>query len=165
MHLLLAVDYSDASDKAVKFVSSCFGKSPADNLKVTLFHVAESLPSFVIPAHHMAESEQIFAEAADAWEKANQKAGEELLAKYRDQLVSAGLAASAVAIKLAQRDSLPEAKQVVAAQTIISEMQSGSYDVVVLGRRAKSAMSDSFVGTVASKVLREATGKTVWIVD
>ena len=165
MHLLLAVDHSDASDKAVKFVADCFQKAAADSVKVTLFHVVESLPSFVVPAHHGAESKEIFAEAADAWEKANQKAGEELLATCRDQLVSAGFSASAVAVKLAQRDSLPEAKQVVAAQTIIAEMQSGAYDVIVMGRRAKSPVSDSFVGTVASKVLREAAGKTVWIID
>ena len=53
----------------------------------------------------------------------------------------------------------------MAALAIIEEMQGGQYDLVVLGRRGASPAAESFVGSVTEKVLREARGKTVWVVD
>jgi nucleotide-binding universal stress UspA family protein len=80
-------------------------------------------------------------------------------------LTAAGIAPARIQTKLAQKEGRPEARRVVAALAVIEEMKAGKYDIVVIGRRGNSAAVESFIGGVAEKVVREAHGRTVWIVD
>lgn len=158
MKVLVAVDSSEASNKAVAFAAG-LGR---ETTQVTLFHVIESLPEFIVQRSTVGGT---YAGIAEEWAVANRTSGEALLAEQKKNLVSAGVPAAQVHTKLCQKESLPEAARVVAALAIIEEMKLGNYDIVVIGRRGSSARIESFLGGVAEKVAREAFGRTLCIVD
>lgn len=163
MKVLLPVDQSQASVKAVLFAAKLLAGHKGE-AKVTLLHVAESIPDFLL-AGRGGQSAQIYGKVVEDWEAEQKSSGEALLEGHRKSLVDAGLSASAVQTKLVVRESRPEACKVVAALSIIEEMQAGNYSVVCLGRRGSTAAEGAFPGSVAEKVLREAAGRTVWVVD
>jgi nucleotide-binding universal stress UspA family protein len=161
VNILLAIDQSDASRKAVDFVAQTAGRMPAGSVSVTLLHVIDSLPDFIVTR----QSEQVFQQVAKEWSSTSHSEGERLLETHRRKLESAGIPGSALKTKMIEKDALPEARKVMAALTIIEEMKSGQHDVVCVGRRGVSSASGAFPGSVAEKVLREAQGTTVWVVD
>lgn len=165
MKVLLAVDHSDLSRDAVAFVGKVLGKSQIPGLQVTLFHVVESLPEFILSRSRQGESTSAFTKVAEEWVESNRATGEKLLNELQQHLVAAGIPAAQIQAKLMEKESRPEARRVVAAIGIIEEMQQGNYDVVVVGRRGTSRAFETFLGSVAEKVAREAHGKTLWIVD
>jgi nucleotide-binding universal stress UspA family protein len=163
--VLLAVDRSKATDAAVAFVAKVFSPHVDGAVAITLFHVAESLRDEMLPASRddvrAAELQKVM-EHLDAERK---QEGERLLDAQRQALLDAGLAEADIERKLVTRESLPGAGKVMASLAIIEEMKAGAYDVVCLGRRGASGAAGSFLGSVAEKVLREARGRTVWVVD
>ena len=134
MNVLVAVDASETSVRAVDFVGRMFGAAPPAGLSVTVLHVAHA------------------------------EGDDKLLASSQDRLTKAGVPAGQIRTRRVVKQSLPEAQRVAAALAIIEEMQAGPYEVVVLGRRGAAAVADTFLGSVAEKVLREARGRTVWVV-
>lgn len=162
MKVLLPVDRSEASSKAVQFVGKLLaGRSGQD--QVTVYHVAEFLPEFVLT--DLPEAGLTTRSLAERWATRAKTDGETLLAEQKQALIAAGLSADAVETKLELKDCLPESRKVAAALTIIGEMQSNAYDLVCIGRRGASVLSHSFIGGVAEKVLREAHGRSVLVVD
>ena len=165
MKVLLTLDHSPASDKAVAFVAKVLGKSALPGLEITLFHVVEPLPDFIESRSQPAAAGNAFRQVADEWSRESQAGGERLVASAQQKLGAAGIAAASLKSKLVARDSRPESRRVVATLAIIEELKSGSYDVVVVGRRGTSATIPTLIGGVAEKIARECHGKTVWIVD
>ena len=88
-----------------------------------------------------------------------------MLAEHKQALLKAGVASAAVQTKLQVTDCLPESKKVAAALAIIGEMQSGTYDLVCLGRGGATGLAASFIGSVAEKVLRAGQGRSILVVD
>ena len=162
MNILLAVDGTEASRTAVQFVASTVSKSTG-NLKITLYHVVETLPEYLLAKG--TDGGPVYRQVIDDLTATRKSEGERLLQKQREVLVAAGIPDSAIHAKLEVRDCLPEAKRVVAAIAIIEEMNAGNFDVVALGRCGSTSMERSFMGSVAEKVLREARGRTVWVID
>lgn len=163
MNILLCVDHSTASQKAVRFTAELLGKASVPDVSVTLFHVAEFLPEYLLsdsPAPGLTSRE-----LAEMWAQRSRALGQKLLDSAKQTLLSAGMAENSVQSKLCTTSCLPEAKKVAAALSIIDEIQSGAYDVVCIGRRGASELASSFIGGVAEKVIRECGGKTVWLVD
>jgi nucleotide-binding universal stress UspA family protein len=165
VNILLAIDHSDASRKAVRFVGDAFGRNLSGDLSVTLLHVGDSLPEFILSRSADAEAGNAFRQVAEEWTATARSEGESLLAAQKEALVEAGLPQESVRTRLILKEALPEAKKVAAALAIIEEMKTGDYDVVCLGRRGTSPAISVFPGSVAEKVLREAAGRTVWVVD
>jgi len=165
MELLLAVDKSDASIKAVRFVGNMFGGDTRNDVSVTILHVIESLPDFLVQRCADTEAASAYREVAQEWTANDREAAERLLAEQKQVLVDAGLAEASVQTLVVEKEARPNTEKVVAALAIIEEMQRGSYAVVCLGRRSTSPVGSVFLGSVAEKVLREAHGKTVWVVD
>lgn len=163
MKVLVAIDESEVSRKAVDLVARLFGRR--QDVDVTLFHVVESLPEFILARSHQGGTDNAYRKVADECAEACRTQGSKLLAEAAQKLSTAGLAAGTVATKLAQKEGRPEARRVVAALAIIEELKQGNYDVVVIGRRSSAACADTFIGGVAEKVTREAGGRTVCIVD
>lgn len=162
MKVLLPVDRSEASAKAVKFVAQLLaGRNSKD--QVIVYHVAEFLPEFVLS--DVPEAGLTTRSLADRWATRAKADGEALLTEQQQALTQAGLSASSVQTKLELKDCLPESKKVAAALAIIAEMQTGGYDLVCLGRRGASGLSASLIGGVAEKVLREGHGRSVLVVD
>lgn len=162
MNVLVCVDHSEESKKALRFAGQLVAGAGSGN-SVTLCHVSESLPAYLLsdepqPGLTLRSAARQIAAQADA-------EGQKLLAAQKDVLTAAGVAAGSIKTKLIQTAASPEAKQVAAAAAIIDEMKSGGYHVVCLGRRGASQLSPTFVGGVAEKVLRAAQGQTVCVVD
>lgn len=162
MKLLLAVDHSESTTKAVSFVGRLCGPRTAGDLQVTLFHVTEELPEFIVSRQ---KDDAAYERVAKDWTENQRQEGEQLLARLRASLVGSGIPDSAIVNRLVTREGLPESRRVIAALAIVEELKSGGHDVVVLGRRSTSAAVGSFPGSIAEKVTREAIGKTVFIVD
>lgn len=163
MHVLICVDHSNSSTKAVQFAAGILGKSAIPNLDVTLLHVAELLPEFVLseePAPGMTQRS-----LADSWAERSRSQGQKLLDEQQAALQAAGVPAQALHTKLSTASCLPESKKIAAALSLITEIKSGPYDVICIGRRGASQIASSIVGGVAEKVIRECHGKTVWLVD
>ncbi len=165
MKVLIAVDGSEVSRKAVAFAGKMLGRRAERDVEVTLFHVVESLPDFLLPRTSQGGTAGSLRQAADEWAETNRLAGERLLTESREALIQAGIPAAVIETRLGRKEARPEASRVVAAIAIIEEMRQGNYDLVVIGRRGASATIPTLVGGVAEKVAREAYGRTLWIVD
>ncbi|MGE3315636.1 MAG: universal stress protein [Planctomycetaceae bacterium] len=161
MNILLAVDGTQASRNAVQFVASSVAKGTGT--KITLYHVVETLPEYLLDRG--TDGGPVYRQVIDDLTATRKAAGERLLNELRQLLTSAGVSDSTIHAKLEVRDALPEAKRVVAALAIIDEMKGGNYEVIALGRCGSSSTERSFMGSVAEKVLREARGRTVWVID
>jgi nucleotide-binding universal stress UspA family protein len=165
MHnVLIAVDESSASRKAVEYAAELFGKLGGD-VQVTLFHAAEAMPAELLPRLSDPNLGEVLQRAIGEWSAHAPDRAEALLHGYRDLLVAAGLAADAVHVKYVLLEALPEARRTVAALAIIDEARAGDYTTVVVGRRGTSNLPEAFLGGVAEKVSRHLAGVTVWIVD
>lgn len=163
VNVLICVDHSSASTKAVKFASDILSGCRIANLNATLFHVAELLPEYVLSDKPSVG--QTPRSLGEAWGERAKSAGQQLLDSQAGVLQTAGVPAAQIHKKLATMNCLPEAKKVAAALALIEEIQQGNYDVVCIGRRGASQMSSSIIGGVAEKVIRECAGKTIWLVD
>lgn len=163
MNLLICVDHSPASQKAVTFAAGMLGKAAPAGLTITLFHAAQSLPEFAVSDQPTAG--QTARSTADAQAQQALAQGNQLLADQQKVLEQAGFPSASVRQKLTTMKCLPEARKVTAALTIIDEVKNGNHDVVCLGRRGASKLASSILGSVAEKVIRECQGKTVWLVD
>jgi nucleotide-binding universal stress UspA family protein len=162
--VLVAIDHSETSRKAVAMAGKMLGRQP-EGLSVTLFHVVESLPEFILARSGTGEAGTAFRQVADEWARANRDLGQKLLTEQSQSLASAGIPAASINVKLCERPGRPESRRVVAALAIIEEMKAGNYELVVVGRRATSSNIETLLGGVAEKVAREAHGRTIWIVD
>jgi len=163
--ILVALDHSNASQETLGFVKNIFGTAQPENLQLVLFHVVESLPQFSFAPPKDDKSANAIEAANAAWDSAHETAGEELIAASLKSLVEAGIPESCIGSQICTRESFPKARKTVAALAIIDEMQSGDYQVVCIGRRGSTEYDSVFLGSTAEKVLREAHGKTVWVVD
>ncbi len=165
MNVLISVDGSAASAKAVGFVEEMYAPQKSEELAVTLFHVVESLPDDFLARAEDSRSAASYSDVRGDWESARHADGERLLEEHKQALVKAGIRESGIEKKLVVRSAERGAQKVIAALAIIEEMKAGDYDVVCLGRRGASGVEGSFLGSVAEKVLREAQGRTVCVVD
>lgn len=161
MKVLVCVDHSEASKKVVQAAADLLKGRSGD--QVTLFHIAEFLPEFLLSDHP--EPGMTSRSLAERWAERAKSDGDKLLSESQAALVAAGVSAAVVHTKLELKDCLPESKKVAAALAIIQEMQSTDYKLVCIGRRGASALSLSMIGGVAEKVLREAHGRSVLVVD
>lgn len=162
MKVLLAIDGSPASRKAVDFTGRVLGNCPALAAQITLFHVVESLPEFL---RERSQTQAAYRQVADEWAQSSISRGQNLLAEETRALAAAGIPQSRISAQLCQKEGRPESARVIAALAIIEEMNAGNYDVVVLGRRGTSSSNPAFTGGVAEKVARESFGRTLWVVD
>jgi len=165
VRILMGIDGSPATRKAIRFVGELLGKTGAADVGITLLYVTESVPdenlSPGIPQSLGPAYQQIIDDA-----KANRKAiGEKLLREQAAALEVAGIPADHISTKLEVSSARPESSKVAVALALISEMTSGNYDVVCIGRRGTTAAEGVFLTSIAEKVLREARGRTVWVVD
>lgn len=165
MKVLVAVDATGGSAKSVAFVAKLLCGRTDSQLSVTLFHVVESLPEYILSKSGQDSSGSATWQVVDEWAQTNRSEGEKLLEAQSQALAAAGVAAAQIKTKLCQKECRPESERVVAALAIIDEMQQGDYDLVVIGRRGDSAAIPTFLGGVAEKVTRAANGRTVCVVD
>jgi nucleotide-binding universal stress UspA family protein len=163
--VLIAIDDSDVSRKAVAFAARILGRRVDKDVEITLFHVVESLPEYILARSYQGGAGSAFRQVAEEWAESNRTNGERLLTEQRQALVTAGFPTAQLHTKMIEKEGRPESRRVITALAIIEEMKGGGYDIVVIGRRGASAAIETFLGSVAEKIAREAQGCTLWIVD
>jgi len=147
--VLLAVDHSK---NALRAVDHCGFMVSGTDAKVTVFHAKRDLRRF-IPKEVVEE----FPEFKKFWQR---KAGEVVapyLKKSKELLLQAGLTEHQAAIKVIEGSRNT-------ARDILNEARSRNIGTIVLGKRGDSDVKEFSRGSIARKVLDEASDMTVCLV-
>jgi nucleotide-binding universal stress UspA family protein len=161
MRLLLAIDDSENAHRAVRYVGSVLKDSP--DVAVTLFHVLKPVPRALLE-HGGSENPAIEAQLSarlrkdrDTWLRKQREAECPILLKACETLAQSGFDTSGVILQFGHEDDV--------AATILDEARSGQHDTVVMGRHGTSRITRMFGGGVTDRLLRNAKGFAIWIVE
>jgi len=148
-NILLAIDNSQNAMRAVDYAGFIL---PGTEAHVTIFHSKRDLKRFM-PNSLLEE----FPEFRKLWKH---KAGEVVapyLKRAKEVLIKAGLKENQVSIKLVEGSEN-------AGMDILKEIENSDAGTVILGKRGCSDVKDYSMGSVAKKVLYQASDMTVCIV-
>jgi nucleotide-binding universal stress UspA family protein len=161
MRILLAVDESENSHRAVKYVGSLLRQTP--NTAVTLFHVLKPMPRDLLehggsenPAAEAQLGQQLRTEQ-EAWIRKEGESESHVLKKACETLTQSGFDRSQVALKIGHEDDI--------ARNILEEARNGQHETIVVGRHGTSRVRRLFRGGVTEQLLRDAKGFTIWVVE
>jgi nucleotide-binding universal stress UspA family protein len=160
--LLIAVDDSEASHKAVEYVSAMIDRRPGYH--VCLLHGLPQGPPF----EHGGSEDSLLEEILDAnlqkrraeWIKRKQQSAQPMLEKARAVLRSAEVSEGATTTRFAF------AYHVDALVTeILEAAQAEKCDTIVVGRETFTGLDRIFKHHVADDLIRRGQGYTVWVVE
>lgn len=161
MRILVAVDESEHSSRAVKYVGSLLRGNP--DAEITLFHVLRPIPRGLLehggsenPAGEAQLSQQL-REDQEAWIQQETKAECPVLMKACETLTQSGFERSRVALRIGHEEDV--------ARNVLEEAASGNHDTIVVGRHGTSRVKRLFGGGVTEQILRDAEGFAVWVVE
>lgn len=161
MRILLAVDESENSHRAVKYVGSLLRGTP--DTAVTLFHVLKPMPRELLehggsenPTAEARLGQQLRNEQ-DAWVRNEEASESHVLKKACDTLTQSGFDRSRVALKIGHEDDI--------AGNILEEARNGQHETIVVGRHGTSRVKRLFGGGVTDQLLRDAKGLAIWVVE
>lgn len=146
-NILIAVDDSDNSRRAVDYVGFLLGK--VEGVQATLLHVIPEPEEDYFPE----------AEQKQRWIEGYRQRMTTVMAGYRQMLVQAGFPESAVAQEMPLR-FCPSM-----AECILSERKQRSYGTVVVGRQGLSRKEEFLFGSISSKIVNHARHCAVWVVE
>jgi nucleotide-binding universal stress UspA family protein len=146
-HLLIAVDGSEGSAKAVYYVADLLGPFPG--FRISLLHVIllprdEDFPGF--PSREEAV-------------RAREGEARTFLERYREMLVQGGFPPEKVNTALHGTD-----REAVAEAILKKHEEIGSC-TIVLGRRGMSQQEEFLFGSVSSRVVHKARRCSVWVIE
>ena len=146
-NILIAVDDSDNSRRAVSYVAQLLGGM--GGFKVAIVHV--------IPE----AEEDYFAttEEKEKWLSQYRQKVETMLEDYRQILIRAGFNANDVSVRSPLRYCPSMAK------CILAERDETEYHTLVVGRQGISRSEEFLFGSVSSKIVNHAKNCTVWVVE
>lgn len=130
-HILVPVDFSDCSRKAMHY-AACFGKQ--FNAEVTLLHVVVGVP----PPPQM-----LIFEAETLSAKYHETAAKQL-AEWRKEIVSNGTVKAVVRAGVA------------AHQEIVTAARECNMDLIVIGNHGRTGLARIFTGSTTERVVRYA---------
>jgi nucleotide-binding universal stress UspA family protein len=161
MRILLAVDESENSHRAVKYVGSLLSRTP--DTAVTLFHVLKPMPRELLehggsenPAGEAQLGQQLRDEQ-EAWIRKEGESESHVLSKACETLTQAGFDRSQVTLKFGHEDGI--------AGNILEEARNGKHETIVVGRHGTSRVKRLFGGGVTDQLLRDAKGFAIWVVE
>ncbi len=146
-HLLIAVDESDSSRRAVLYVADFLGGFPG--FVVTLLRV-------------ISEPEEDFFDSGEemrSWVKNELDEANSMLENYRRILVQSGFPED----KVRSRACVEEAKSF--AEAILETRCDLTCCTLVVGRHHKSKAEEFLFGSTSSKLVHEAKNCAVWVVE
>jgi nucleotide-binding universal stress UspA family protein len=147
--VLLAVDGSENSRKAVDYLASFVGGTASE---ITLYHVVRRV--------ELGRADDVtsrIAEVEDEQEEHVRQNVEKMFRAYRQFLERAG-------VEPARINSKCTTLSYSRAGDILREANEGDYGTIVMGRRGHSEVWQFIMGRVTDKVLTRAEGFAVWIV-
>lgn len=161
MRFLLAVDESENSHRAARYVGSLLRRTP--DVALTLFHVLKPMPRELLehggsedPVAEAQLSVQLHDEQ-EAWVRKERESECHVLKKARETLTQSGFDTSQVALRYGHEDDV--------ARNILEEARSGHYETIVVGRHGTSRVKRLFGGGVTDQLLRDAKGVAIWVVE
>ena len=152
--ILLAFDDSENAMRAVEFVAASFLRDH----RVTLFNVLLDIQT-VCDMNNPSLTPYFLSEQVNfcAMEEKRKELMDEAMKRAKRVLVQAGFREDLIQTKI-------EVRKKGIARDIVAEAQSG-HDIIVMGRRGLSAITEFFIGSVTHKVLHLAKGLSVVLVE
>jgi len=146
-HLLVAVDQSASSEKAVFYVADFLGG--LSGFRVTLIHI------LAVP------QDDLFATEAEraSWLREREETARAFLTRYRLILTESGFSSEKVGVRI-----LPGEGETV-SDVILGEHEKLGSCTIVLGREGKSRQEEFLFGSVSNRIVHQARGCSVWIVE
>ena len=126
--ILIAIDNSTSSRQTVEYAGRMQGL--LRDLVFTLLHIQPAISQFLLDEARRSGKVQVELNRVAA---RNAEAAKALLAKYKDLLVRAGAAESAVEV-------LTPPRHLGVAKDILDQAQQGLFDAILIGRRGISSL-------------------------
>lgn len=163
-HLLLAIDDTEESRKAVVYVGGIIGHAP--HVHVLLLHVLPHIPPALLehggrdtPEEQEAASRELH-EQIVRWRRRREEAAEALVADSREILETAGVAPERINSDFAA--PLPE--ETIGHHILTAAIEHAA-DTVVVGRAPRSWLGGALHRSPSSALFRKsARGMAIWIV-
>ena len=146
-HLLIAVDESDSSRRAVLYVADFLGGFPG--FTVTLMSI---IPE---PEEDFFDSET----EQTSWTREKLEATNKMLENYRQVLIQSGFPEE----KVRYRSCVGEAKSF--SEAILGTRCDLTCCTVVVGRHHKSKTEEFLFGSTSNRLIHEAKNCAVWVVE
>jgi nucleotide-binding universal stress UspA family protein len=158
LKILVALDASEGAWRAVEYVARTFGQTPG--VEVTLLHILTGLPpAFWDDGHILQEKEKEARQRLiNQWQADQEKNWLGLVAKAKETLLAAGIPEAAVTSRF-------KPKYYDVAEDIINEAVNAGCSTVVMGRRGLGKAKALLLGSVTNKVVQNARGCAVTIVE
>ena len=154
--LLIGLDKSEGAWKAVEYVARTFAQTPG--VEVTLLHILGGLPpAYWDDGHILSEKERENRQRLiDNWQAEREKEWQGLVTKATDLLKTAGI--HSVTSKFAP-------KYYDEAEDIVNEAVEGDFGTIIMGRRGLGAAKTLLLGSITNKVVQNARGRAVIVVE
>ena len=146
-HILIAVDDSKSSERAVLYVADFLGDAPG--FRATIFSLV------TVPETEFFQSE----EERTVWIKGQQNKMKTLLETYRQILIQAGFQEEKVFIEVLTKEC-PSI-----AEAIIDEQQKLGSCTVVVARHRISREEEFLLGSTSNKLLHMPKNCSLWIIE
>lgn len=146
-HILIAVDTSDSSRRAVLYVADFLGGIPG--FRVTLFSIVPEPEEDFFDT----EAEQV------AWTREKMGETNKMLENYRTILIQAGFDEDKVRIRSCVGDTRSFAEEILDIRCDLTCC------TVVVGRHHKTKTEEFLFGSTSSRLIREAKNCAVWVVE
>ncbi len=157
---LIAVDGSQNSLRAVEYAGRVF--APNAEARLVLFHILPAISPMNLDKKEIKAIDARKAERPDLaglyWRLEDQKKISEFFAEATEVLVQAG-------VKIEQIKSKFSVRKGEIADAILEEVELGHFETLVLGRRGLSRVREFFMGSISTRVVREARGCAVCVVE
>ncbi len=144
--LLLAVDESDSSRRAVMYVADFFGDYK--DIVITLFSILPQPSEDFFPS----DEERL------QWLDEQKQSRERMFADYKNLLVAGGIRAEGIETRLTVRQCLSLGDAILEVQDTLRCC------IVVLGRRGLSHEEEFIFGSTTSRIIRQARHCAVLVV-
>jgi nucleotide-binding universal stress UspA family protein len=159
--ILLAVDDSPDSERAVRYVGSLLRET--QHVDITLFHVLKPMPRELLehwgsenPAVETDLGKQLRTEQ-ESWVRTEGALEYPILVKALDALARTGFPIERVTLKFGHEDNI--------VKTVLDEARAGGYSTIVVSRHRDSTVKRFWGGGVSDHLLKEANGFAVWVVE
>ncbi len=147
-HIMISVDGSENSDRAVAYMVCMLGG--VSGVQVTLLHII-SIP----PEDYFTTTEE-----EKNWITLHERSAEAAINRHTEQLIDGGIASAAI---------LPVIKKgrfMSIAETILDELRKRSAGTLVVGRRGITKKEEFIYGSTSSKLLHaQKNSAAMWVVE
>ncbi len=152
--ILLAVDASPASMKAVEFVASLLG---GHGYEVCIFHAIPGLGAIHFDLSEVCRPELSDVDMSDTCLEAFKIKIARLFQDVKDRLIASGFKSEKISVKIISGVRSR-------SDAIVKEAKHGGFGTIVVGRRGLSKVDAFFMGRVGHQVVYGGKKFTVWVV-